>query len=270
MPPARVVEVADRRESVGPVAGDRHDIRPCLAGHFPSGLGGGAGLGSGLLVEGQTGIGAACIPQRIGEVAEAGPARLALRCGVGGQLQVREEFRQQIGIVDAGDQSAGEVTQPLPGPGLDAIDQGAAAGLEVHAHVLVLQFVEHRLQPLGIGETEDVFRQVVPVLRMVQHPSADARADQLVAGEVGIGIVRPGALLGDQPHGRSSGAGSGWAGAGGRASSWARSSGGRAFSFSCSSSVAPAGAGAIAPALVLSAGVAPARGFPHSTRPAAV
>ncbi len=201
VPLARSVEVAGLPESVGPVAGDRGDIRPGLARVFTVGLGGGAGLGGGLLVEGQAGIGAAAIPQRIGKVAEAGPARLALRGGLGGGLQMREQARQQAGIAGAGDEPAGEVTQPVLGPGLDAIDQGAAAGLQGGGHVLVLEGLEHRLQPLGIGEADGVLRQVGPVLRVVVHPGADALADQLVAGEVGIGIVRSGALLRGQAHG---------------------------------------------------------------------
>ena len=93
MPLARGVEVAGHRESVRPVAGDRGKIRPCLARVFTPGLGGGAGLGGGLLVEGQARIRAARIPQRIGEVAEARPARLALRGRLGGGLQVREQAR---------------------------------------------------------------------------------------------------------------------------------------------------------------------------------
>lgn len=126
VPAARAVEVADLQESAGPVAGDPGDIRPCPAPVFSLRLGGGASLGGGLLVEGQAGIGAACAHQRIGEIAEATPARPALRGGLGAGLQVREQFRQQARVAGAGDDIAGEATQPVPGLGLDAIDQGAA------------------------------------------------------------------------------------------------------------------------------------------------
>ena len=60
--------------------------------------GSGVSLDGGLLEEGQTGIIAAYIIQRIGENAEAAPARLALGGGLGGGLQVREQVCHQVGI----------------------------------------------------------------------------------------------------------------------------------------------------------------------------
>ena len=114
---------------------------------------------------------------------------------------MREQALQQTGIAGAGNEPAGETAQPVPGLGLDAIDQGAAAGLEGGGHVLVLEGLEHRLQPLGIGEADGVLRQVGPVLSRGRASRADALADQLVAGEVGIVVVRSGALLRGQAHG---------------------------------------------------------------------
>ena len=115
MPLARGVEVARHHEAFAqlPViqARSAHAWR-----RFASGLGRGASLGGRLLVEGQAGIGAACIPQRIGEIAEAGPARLALRGGLGGGFQVREQALQQARIAGAGDDVAREATQPVEAP----------------------------------------------------------------------------------------------------------------------------------------------------------
>ena len=100
--------------------------------------------------------------------------RLTLRSGLGGGLQVRQ---QAGGIAGAGDEATGEAIQPVVRPSLDAIDQGVAAGLQGGGHVLVLKGIEHRLQPLGIGEADSILRQVGPVLRVAVHPGADALTD---------------------------------------------------------------------------------------------
>ena len=101
VPLTRGVEVADIDQSVCPVAGDPGNVRPGLPGAIAPGLGDGTGLGGGLLVKRQAGIWTATIPQRIGEIAEARPARLALRGGLGGGLEMRDQRLQQARIAGA-------------------------------------------------------------------------------------------------------------------------------------------------------------------------
>ena len=55
-------------------------------------------------------------------------------------------------------------------------------------------------QPLRVGEANGVLRQFASILRMLRHPRADAFADQFVAREVGVVVVRPGPLLRRQAH----------------------------------------------------------------------
>lgn len=95
LPLARGVELADITERVRPVTGDRGEVRPSLLRAIASGLGDGARLGGGLLEEGLAGIGPATTVQRIGEVAQAGPARLARRRRLGRRLKMRDQRRQQ-------------------------------------------------------------------------------------------------------------------------------------------------------------------------------
>ena len=184
LPLARGIEVADISESIRPISGDRADIRPGQAragAAGRSGLGGAAGLGCGLFVKRQTGIGAASAIQRIGEVAEARPTRAARRSGCGGGLQMREQRGEQEWIAGAVDDAAGEFAQPVVILGLHAINQRAAADRERGGHVLVLERRKRRRQPLGVRQPDAVFAQAVALCCVRFHSGAAAFAHQFVA-----------------------------------------------------------------------------------------